>query len=302
MALLIAAVVFALVFAFSGVMFVRELRESKKEAETFEELAALRLPQDASSVRAESTPTGTAKPVSIPGPTAVTGDTSQDTPARMPQAEETIEPDAAETQEEDQSEEGTEERKPLKRYLPLYELNSDFFAWITIPGTNVDYPVMYNAKDPLKYLGHDFFGSFSYAGVPYMDVDCDPNGDFFLIYGHKMNDGSMFADLVSYDKKSFWETHKEIWFDTLYEERTYEVVLAMRAKVLDSDDETGFRYYDYTSLDTEEAFKSYMRQAKRLARYDTGVEVSFGDELLVLSTCYHYTTNGRFVIIAKRIA
>ena len=44
-----------------------------------------------------------------------------------------------------------------------------------------------------------------------------------------------------------------------------------------------------------------MDQARELSCYDTGVEATYGDELLVLSTCYHYTTNGRFVLIAKRI-
>ena len=80
------------------------------------------------------------------------------------------------------------------------------------------------------------------------------------------------------------------------------MAIAMRARVLDKGEENGFRYYQYTSLNMPEIFEEYMSQAKERARYDTGIDVSYGDELLVLSTCYHYTRNGRFVLIAKRVA
>ncbi len=170
-----------------------------------------------------------------------------------------------------------------------------------MPDTVVDYPVMYSPQRPLQYLGHDFYGNFSYAGVPFLDADCDPNGNFYLVYGHQMRNGAMFGGLMAYKEKAFWEDHKTFHFDTLYEERVYAVVLAMRARVLNKNEKNGFRYYNYTSLDTEGEFEEYMQQARRLALYDTGVDTAYGDELLVLSTCDHYTENGRFVIIAKRV-
>lgn len=189
----------------------------------------------------------------------------------------------------------------LEKYSALYERNHDFFGWLIIPDTNIDYPVMFSPDRPLEYLKHDFYGKTSYAGVPFLDADCDPNGGYYLVYGHRMRTGIMFAGLINYEKQSFWETHSTLLFDTLYEERTYLIVLAMRARVLNRE-ETGFRYYSYTSLDTESDFEEYMQQAKKLALYDTGVSVSFGDEILVLSTCDHYTSGGRFVIVAKRIS
>ena len=111
----------------------------------------------------------------------------------------------------------------------------------------------------------------------------------------------MFGGLNKYEDKSYWETHSTLYFDTLYEERTYEVIVAMRTRVLDRE-EKGFRYYNYTSLDTEEQFNDYMKHVKAMALYDTGIDASFGDELLVLSTCDSYTSGGRFVVIAKRVA
>ena len=315
----IAAVAFAVMLVVSAVMLVRELRQSKMEAQTFSELAALRLPreetstQSSTATKSTATPTATAiesgpaEPIQIEiadfsgeQPKEPEGEMPvEETPAAEVPTEET---QVAEIPVEDTPKDGTPgEPVPLERYLPLYELNPDFFGWITIEDTRIDYPVMYNARNPLAYLGHDFYGQFSYAGVPFLDSDCDPNGDYYLVYGHRMNDGAMFSDLVKYEKSDFWETHPTFSFDTLYEERTYEVVLAIKARVLNRDERNGFRYYNYTSLDTEAEFDEFMDQARELSCYDTGVEATYGDELLVLSTCYHYTTNGRFVLIAKRI-
>ena len=208
---------------------------------------------------------------------------------------------AASQPEEEPTAEPEPEPTPLARYLPLYERNHDYFGWLTIPETKVDYPVMHSPDRPLHYLEHDFDGKFAYAGVPFMDGECDRDGNVYLIYGHHMRDGSIFGGLVAYMDKQFWEKQPIIHFDTLYEERTYMVIVAMHARVLESGEQNGFRYYNYTSLDTEEDFDEYMRQAHKLAMYDTGLTASYGDELLVLSTCDNFTQDGRLVIIAKRI-
>ncbi len=349
--ILFIATVFAAVCVFSAVMLIRELKQTKEEADTFKKLAAMRLPQKTSSARPEADIQSTASPGPISTQTQpVVDETEAANRIEKPgKANATSEPEApsgteavgenetvgetgaasetiaeiggtaspalpstttpAETPN-DPPEEGqasgsapteSTEPVPLQQYLPLYELNKDFFGWITIPGTNVDYPVMYSPDRPLQYLGHDFYGKFSYGGVPYLDPDCDPNGSYYLVYGHKMRDGSMFGSLLAYEDESFWETHREFSFDTLYEERTYEVVAAMRTRVLNKDELSGFRYYNYASLDSEEEFEEYMQQVRQLALYDTGIDTAFGDELLVLSTCYHYTKNGRFVIVARRV-
>ena len=294
----IAAVVCAVAFVVSGFLFLRELKKTRQEAETFAALADLRRPKEAFSPQPPLSPTPIPSDAATETGSPENRQLSTDTPTTPPE-ETPNEPE--EPPVEEQAEGATPEPVPLERYLPLYELNHDFFGWITIPDTRVDYPVMYNAREPLAYLGHDFYHKFSYAGVPFLDSDCDPGGDFYLVYGHRMNDGSMFADLVAYEDQSFWENHRTFFFDTLYEERTYEVAMAIRARVLNQDERTGFRYYNYTSLDSEAEFEEYVTQAKALSLYDTGVELSYGDELLVLSTCYHYTQNGRFVLIARRV-
>ena len=276
-----AAGLFGGMLLFSGTMLVRELAQAKAEADTFAELSSLRL----------------APRETDPAPVIVRPQAAAD----EEEAAE-AEPAAPVTESEGEAPKAAAEAPaPMARYLPLYERNPEFFGWITIPDTNIDYPVMYSPTRRNYYLTHDFYGGKAATGVPYLDEDCDPEGSFYLVYGHHPNLGTMFSQLIRYEDRAFWETHREIRFDTLYEERTYAVAIAMRARVLDQNEQHGFRYYNYTSLDTEEEFGAYIRQAREKALYDTGIELSYGDELLVLSTCYHYTRNGRFVVVAKRI-
>lgn len=286
----IAASAFAVAFIVFAIMLARELWQTKKEADSFAELAAMRLPKE------ETQPTAGAAATSKPIQINIIVNEDNTASAETVETGAVVEGIDEPLSEEEQPEEPSR----LQRYLPLYERNHDFFAWLTVPDTIVDYPVMYSPDRPLQYLGHDFDGNFSYAGVPFLDSDCDPDGSYYLVYGHQMRNGAMFGGLLAYEDKSFWESHPIFYFDTLYEERTYEVIAVIRSRVLDQE-ERGFRYYNYTSLDSPKEFDEYMRQVRKLAMYDTGIDASYGDELLVLSTCHHYTQNGRFAIIAKRV-
>lgn len=192
------------------------------------------------------------------------------------------------------------ERTPLQQYLPLFEMNPDFFGWLSIEGTDIDFPVMYTPDRPEYYLERAFDGSFSYSGVPFIDERCSADGNYYLIYGHHMRNKTMFGQIPKYADQSFYEEHPLIRFDTLYEQREYRVVAAFYSRVYGKDETGVFRYYDYYDLSDEEVFDEYMNEVKAAAIYDTGVEVSYGDELLVLSTCNYHTDNGRFVVVAKR--
>lgn len=189
---------------------------------------------------------------------------------------------------------------PLADYEELIARNPDFFGWIRMEGTRVDLPVMYSPQRPEQYLGHDFDGNFSYAGVPFLASECDPDGDYYLIHGHHMRDGSMFADLLKYEDPAFWRQYPTFRCDTRLERRTYAVVAAFRTRVLGKE-EQGFRYYNYTALSDEKTFREFMDGVRAMAAYDTGVETAFGDQILTLSTCAYHAHLGRFVIVAKRV-
>ena len=195
----------------------------------------------------------------------------------------------------------SDNKTPLPQYLPLYEMNPDFFGWISIDYTDIDYPVMYSPGRPEYYLDHAFDGTYSSSGVPFLDGKCTADGNYYLIYGHHMQNKTMFGQLPMYAEQSYWEEHPVIRFDTLYEQREYQVVAAFYSRVYGKTETGVFRYYEYTDLSDKEIFNEYMEQVYAAAIYDTGIEVAYGDELLALSTCNYHTDNGRFVVVARRV-
>ncbi|MCM1234349.1 MAG: class B sortase, partial [Ruminococcus flavefaciens] len=127
--------------------------------------------------------------------------------------------------EEADRENGQAENNPvmLAGYAGLYEENKDLAGWISIEGMKIDYPVM-QTEDDTYYLHHDFYGEDSKYGCLYVKEQADLDaGTNFIIYGHNMKDGSMFGDLELYLKENFYKEHPVISFDTLYEERTYDI-------------------------------------------------------------------------------
>lgn len=186
------------------------------------------------------------------------------------------------------------------RYRSLYEKNSDFAGWISIAGTQIDYPVMQNSVENY-YLNHDFYGNESRYGCLFVknEADVDTPGTNFIVYGHNMKDGSMFGELDGYVSREFYEEHRQIAFDTLTERRVYEVLAVFSTDL--SEAKEGFRYYEFYQADTEEEFLYFYDNVKRLSLYDTGVTAEFGDTFLTLSTCDNRTDNGRFVVVAKKV-
>ena len=190
----------------------------------------------------------------------------------------------------------------LDEYAGLYAENSDTIGWLKIDGMTIDYVVMQAPDEINKYLRHDFYGKDSTRGCLFVDEYCDIfNSDNIIIYGHNMNDGSMFGTLDSYADESFYAEHKIIRFDTIYEKHSYEVVAAISTSI-PAKDEDVFRYYEYTSSNDEETFLDYADFIEKNKLYDTGVEINPGDKLLTLSTCAYHTTDGRFVVVARQIS
>lgn len=187
----------------------------------------------------------------------------------------------------------------LSKYTALYEENGDLAGWLSIADTEIDYPVMQN-EDDNYYLHHDFYGEDSKYGCLYVREQADLDaGTNFIIYGHNMKDGSMLGDLDFYLNESFYKEHSTISFDTLYEERTYEIISVFLSQVYREEDDV-FKYYQFYEADTREEFEYFYSNIKELSLYDTGVEAEFGDTFLTLSTCAYHVEDGRFVVVAKR--
>lgn len=302
-------VLLALIFFFASGMTVRMLVEQYREKRAFDLLAqevraaeeSLTDEQDASAQDGEASEAGNER-------RDETGSESVNTPDGETAESGENETFAEEGTEEEKQEQPTVDKMTtgidpetgiLRKYLALYQRNQDLFGWLEIEGTRINYPVMYTPGEQEYYLRRAFDGSDSNGGTLFLDTRYSENGNLYIIYGHKMRNKTMFGTLTSYSEESYFEKHPVILFDTLYGEGEYEVVAAFYGEIYDEGEE-GFRYYEYGTLDSKERFAEFQGGVEEAALYDTGNTLTYGDTVLLLSTCSYHTENGRFVVVARK--
>ena len=193
----------------------------------------------------------------------------------------------------------------LPEYIDIYNKNKKLIGWLEIADIDGEpflaYPVM-QTTDNEYYLTHGFNQENDKNGCIFMDCNCDAikPSDNLILYGHHMQSGRMFGNLVKYEDYNFYLTHRIIKFDTIYEHGEYEVMYAFRTS-LKTEDDISFKYYRFIDCNGAEEFNSYMNEMAQMSLYDTGVTAVWGDHLLTLSTCDYEEKNGRFAVVARRI-
>ena len=192
-----------------------------------------------------------------------------------------------------------------ENYRRLKEHNPDIVGWIRIPGTPVDYPVMWTEK----YLRTDFDGNYSLSGLPFVSADCNvspmPDDKAYsntLIYGHHMQDGNMFAVLTEYENQDFYEKHKSIEFDRIYEDGSYEEYEYEIFSALKTEIGKEFEYYRYADVEDADRLNEYLENVERYNLLTYKRTVDNVSDLMTLSTCsYHVSGDkGRFVVVAGK--
>ncbi len=178
----------------------------------------------------------------------------------------------------------------LKKYM---DQNSDTVGYIRIEGTNIDYPVVQSDNNEY-YINRDFETCPNKSGAIFLDFRCDVN-DFsktrnMIIYGHRMQDGSMFKDLTKYQDEDFFLENRIIQFDTLNGGYKWKVFAVFETT-------TDFYYID-TDFPYDEVWLAFLNEAKNYSIYNTLTNFYPNDIVLTLSTC-SMEENGRLVIMAK---
>ena len=174
--------------------------------------------------------------------------------------------------------------------------NPDFVAWLRIPGTNVDYPVV-QTDNPDYYLNHTFSGKSSVVGTLFSLADADyaAPGRNIAIYGHHLRSSGekMFTSLMRYKNPEFYEDNQTIVLDSLYRHSEYTIFAVVNMKVGDWEPSR-------TTFSGDAAFMAFVNRAKSESLYDTGVEVGADDHILTLITCdrSYAGKEGRLVILA----
>lgn len=186
---------------------------------------------------------------------------------------------------------GAVEYAPIEvDFEALLKESADAVGWLYCEGTTINYPVV-QGKDNTFYLHHNYSGEAQKSGAVFVDADNragfqDANT---FIYGHYMNDGSMFAVLRSWEEEGFYEEHPVMWL--LTPEQDYKVVLFAGYSTTAGSD----TYLIFEKQGKE--FEEYLQACAEKSDFQTDIAVDGTKNCIVLSTCALYTaTNSRYVM------
>lgn len=191
------------------------------------------------------------------------------------------------------------EEEPLEipvDFKALEEMNSDIYAWITVPGTAIDYPVVQHLADNSYYLNHTVEREEQISGSIFSEKEnsiefSDKNT---VLYGHNMRDGSMFADLHKFEDNTFFNEHREVKIYTPDAIRTYHIFAAYLY-----DDRHLLQSVDY---EDDQSYENYLNevltQRSMRSNVDTSVELSKDSRIITLSTCHSMGDHYRYLVQA----
>lgn len=188
------------------------------------------------------------------------------------------------------------------KYAKLYATNQDFVGYLEAPGVNLSLPIVQTDNDS-DYMEKNFYGKSTKYGCPFVThlnniVELDQNT---VIFGHHMNNGTVFGALDAYKSIDGFKKAPVISFNTLYKDYSWKVIAAFITNAYEKDDnDYVFKYY-FTSLSTQDRFAVFLNELSQRSLYDTGVDVLPTDKLLTLSTCSHEFTDARFVVVARLV-
>lgn len=180
------------------------------------------------------------------------------------------------------------------------EINPDVYAWITIPGTNIDYPVIQSPTNDSYYLRRDIYGQYLISGM--IMTEHTYNTTTFedpvtMIYGHAMTSGIMFGKLQSYySSQNGLEDYKTIQIDLPDKQLIYEVFAAVPY-----DTRHILYNYDFSNRRIFRAFFNSIAEIRSFnAYFDSGNFPTVDDKVVILSTCLMGDSTQRFLVMAKR--
>lgn len=179
----------------------------------------------------------------------------------------------------------------------LQEINPEIYAWIRIPDTNIDYPILQHAEeDQSYYLTRDIYGENQQAGSIYTEYYNskdfkDPNT---ILYGHNMKNGSMFHNVRYFAEKEYFDEHRELYIYMPGKILKYEIITCY-----EYDDRHLLASFDFFD---EEVYAEYLEEIMNphsmYAMVREGANLTTEDKLVTLSTCVANKPNNRRLLQA----
>ena len=186
-------------------------------------------------------------------------------------------------------------------YTPYFLGHDEFFCWITMPDTPINYPVAQAPEDdPYFFLTHEFTGRDNRYGCLFVQNDQTENDDVLYIFGHNNKNSTMFGDFVNFNDEDYFNDHFSFTLDFADVQREYEIFAVMDIGYGDSR----FEYWDVFNFNpdrTEEDFLNQVIGMSYIKRYE-GIDNLLGSEqYVVMITCEYTHAHGRRMVFARMI-
>ncbi len=190
------------------------------------------------------------------------------------------------------SAEATADSNMSAKFDLLKTVNEDVCAWILQEGSSIDYPVAHGS-DNEYYLHHLYTGEKNKLGCIFMDFrnSADFSDKNTVLYGHNMKNGSMFHSITDYKDPDVYLTRPTM---TLYTpDGTYLIELFAGDVVSVNSQFLQFNF------DTDEDFLDYVAQLRQNSTFESDVEMTAKDQMIMLCTCSYEFTGARYVLAGK---
>lgn len=219
-------------------------------------------------------------------------------------AKQTTEPETSESTEPESLYPGLEGYEVPEKNIDFAALqeqeNEHIYAWITVPGTVIDYPILQHPESVSYYLDHNLDGSAGYPGCIYTELynskEWDDNNT--VLYGHNMKNGTMFAGLHNYRDSQFFEENPYVYIYTEGKVRVYQIFAAY---------EFGNAHLLLSfNMDDSETFGQYLEGVFQIQgmnnNFNEELEVTAEDKIITLETCIANKPDKRYVVQAVLVA
>ena len=192
-------------------------------------------------------------------------------------------------------EEGPREVSPISVDFDALMSQSQYVVgWLYSADTVINYPVA-QAEDNFYFLERYIDGSYNGCGSLFIDCACfsDFSGKNTVIYGHHMNDGSMFASICNYCKQEYYDAHPVMYLNTPTQNYRVELFTGF----ITSADSSVYTFF----FNSDAEYGAFLEKMKGFSDFDCDVEVGPEDRIITLSTCTYEYDNARYVVMGKLV-
>lgn len=185
-------------------------------------------------------------------------------------------------------------------FQALQQQNPEVYAWIQIPQTAVDYPILQSSTDNRYYLNHTINGEEKKEGAIFTEnyntkTFEDPNT---IIYGHDMKNGSMFQSIHQYMDRSFFDANRDITIYMPEKILHYKIFAAYL-----TDNKHLMMTYNFWDQDVYQQYLDNIFSMRDMNAFvDTSMEVTAKDKIITLSTCYAGISTQRYLVQAVLVS